>query len=46
MDDDQKHLVAKSRDYNFLVITQFFKISAQGTFGHHPKNLVFQSRVA
>jgi hypothetical protein len=24
MDDDQKHLVAKSHDYNFLVITQFF----------------------
>jgi hypothetical protein len=38
MDDDQKHLVAKLHDYNFLVITPFFKIFAQGRFGTTQKN--------
>jgi hypothetical protein len=41
MDDDQKHLVAKSCDYNFLVITQFFKNFCPRNIWALPKKISF-----
>jgi len=39
MDDGQKKSVAKSRDYNFLVITHFFKIFCPGNIWALPKKI-------